>query len=57
MRKVWGVVMLLAVLILFGTVGAIECDTISMGQGIVQCSVALVVGAIGYIELNKEERR
>ena len=57
MRTVWGVMVLLAVLLLFGTVGAIECDTISMGRGIVQCSVALVVGAIGYFKLNKEERR
>lgn len=57
MRTVWGVMVLLAVLILFGTAGAIECDTISMGRGIVQCAVALVVGAIGYFKLNKEERR
>ena len=57
MKKVWGIVIFLAVLILFGTVGAIECDTISMGQGIVQCAVALVVGAVGYFKLNKEERR
>jgi len=57
MRTVWGVMVLLAVLLLFGTVGAIECDTISMWQGIVQCAVALVVGAIGYFKLSKEERR
>ena len=57
MKKVWGIVIFLAVLLLFGTVGAIECDTISMGRGIVQCAVALVVGAVGYFKLNKEERR
>ena len=55
MKKVWGVMILVAFVLLFGTVGAVEIDSISMAQGLVQIAVAFVLGAVGVKKYSIKE--
>lgn len=40
----------------YGSMGAIENDNISLGQGIVQVVIAIVIAFLGYALHVKEER-
>ena len=55
MKKVWGVMILVALILAFGTVGAVEIDSISMAQGLVQIAVAFVLGAVGVKKYSIKE--
>ena len=55
MKKVWGVMILVALLLAYGTIGAVEIDSISMAQGLIQLVIAFVMGAIGIKKSIKEE--
>lgn len=55
MKKVWGVMILVAFVLLMGTVGAVEIDSISMAQGLVQIAVAFVLGAVGVKKYSIKE--
>ena len=55
MKKVCGVMILVAFVLLMGTVGAVEIDSISMAQGLVQIAVAFVLGAVGVKKYSIKE--
>ena len=55
MKKVWGVMILVALVLAYGTIGAVEIDSISMAQGLIQLVIAFVMGAIGIKKSIKEE--
>lgn len=47
MKKLYGVVIAIAVILFFGTFGAIETDTITLGQGMLQIAASVLAGVIG----------
>ena len=55
MKKVWGVMILVALILAVGTIGSIEIDAISMKQGLIQLVIAFVMGAVGIKKSIKEE--
>lgn len=55
MKKVWGVMILVALILAVGTIGSIEIDAISMAQGLIQLVIAFVMGVIGIKKSIKEE--
>ena len=55
MKKVWGAMILVALLLAYGTIGAVEIDSISMAQGLIQLVIAFVMGAVGIKKSIKEE--
>ena len=55
MKKVWGVMILVALVLAYGTIGAVEIDSISMAQGLIQLVIAFVIGAVGIKKSIKEE--
>lgn len=55
MKKVWGVMILVALILAVGTIGSIEIDAISMAQGLIQLVIAFVMGAVGIKKSIKEE--
>lgn len=55
MKKVWGVMILVALVLTYGTIGAVEIDSISMAQGLIQLVIAFVMGAVGIKKSIKEE--
>ena len=55
MKKVWGVMILVALILAVGTIGSIEIDSISMAQGLIQLVIAFVMGAVGIKKSIKEE--
>lgn len=55
MKKVWGVMILVALVLTYGTIGAVEIDSISMAQGLIQLAIAFVMGAVGIKNSIKED--
>lgn len=42
MKKLFGVLAVLAFFFMLGTIGAMECDMISLGAGVARCVVCLI---------------
>ena len=57
MKKLYGVVIAIAVILFFGTFGAIEVDSITLGQGMVQIMASVIAGVIGGLMYRTEVRR
>lgn len=55
MKKVWGVMIWVALILAVGTIGSIEIDSISMARGLIQLVIAFVMGAVGIKKSIKEE--
>lgn len=57
MKKVYGAMIALAFVIFFGTFGAIETDSVTLGQGIVQIGASALMGIVGGLMYRMERRR
>ena len=56
-ERIYAVGCLLASILLFGTVGGLDCDTISIEQGIWQTIWSLILGLWCYNGVRLEETR
>ena len=55
MRKVYGLMIVLAIIVIVGTAGAVDCDRISLAQGVVQILLGAVIGGIGIYKIGGED--
>ena len=57
MKKVYGVMVALAVIVFLGSFGAIETDSVTIGQGMMQIGASVITGIVGALLYRLEERR
>lgn len=56
-KRLYGAMMVVSIILLVGTAGAVDHDTVSWGMALIQAGLSLALGLIGWFGIRLEERR
>lgn len=57
MKKLFKVMLIAALILFLGTAGAVDQETITWETAIIQTTVSVILGLIGWLGLNEGRRR